>query len=179
MSRKGRMPIPVPNGVEVAMKGRQLSVKGPKGTLSRPVVDGVNVGVAEGVVTVTVAKADRWHKSLHGLYRALVANMVQGVSQGFARTLELVGVGYRAAVQGRVLDLTLGFSHPTKVGIPEGLEVKVDKGTQVVISGLDKQRVGQFAAEVRSIRPPEPYQGKGVRYQDERVRRKAGKTAKK
>jgi large subunit ribosomal protein L6 len=171
MSRKGRMPVPLPKGVEVAVKGAELTVKGPKGVLKQALVEGVQVSVAEGVATVTVAKGDRWHRAMHGLYRALVANMVQGVAEGFAKTLEMVGVGYRSAVSGRTLDLSLGFSHPTKKTIPEGIEVKVDKGTN--------QQVGQFAAEVRAMRPPEPYQGKGVRYQGERVRRKAGKTAKK
>jgi large subunit ribosomal protein L6 len=179
MSRKGRMPVPLPKGVEVAVKGAELTVKGPKGVLKQALVEGVQVSVAEGVATVTVAKGDRWHRAMHGLYRALVANMVQGVAEGFAKTLEMVGVGYRSAVSGRTLDLSLGFSHPTKKTIPEGIEVKVDKGTNIVISGINKQQVGQFAAEVRAMRPPEPYQGKGVRYQGERVRRKAGKTAKK
>src|ERR1700730_2032113 len=174
MSRKGRMPIPLPKGVEVSIKGQELMVKGPKGALSRKVVVGVKVAVDEGNVVVGVVQEDRRHKALHGLYRALVANMVQGVAQGFSKTLEMVGVGYRSAVSGESLDLQLGFSHPTRVSIPKGIEVKVDKGTSIVISGADKQQVGQFAAQVRAIRPPEPYQGKGVRYQNERVRRKAG-----
>jgi len=179
MSRKGRMPIPVPKGVEVVIKEDHVSVKGPKGALNRTVVEGVKVALADGIVTVTVTGQTRTHKALHGLYRALVANMVQGVAEGFTRTLELVGVGYRATVQGRIIDLTLGFSHPTRVPIPQGIDVTIEKGTAVMVSGIDKQQVGQFAAQVRSLRPPEPYQGKGVRYRGERVRKKAGKTAKK
>jgi large subunit ribosomal protein L6 len=179
MSRKGRMPIPLPKGVEVSMKGQDLMVKGPKGTLNQKVVPGVKIAVAEGNVTVGVAHQDRRHRALHGLYRALVSNMVTGVAKGFTKVLEMVGVGYRSAVSGQSLDLSLGFSHPTKVTIPQGLEIKIEKGTVIQISGANKQQVGQFAAQVRAIRPPEPYQGKGVRYKDERVRRKAGKTAKK
>ena len=178
MSRKGKMPIALPKGVEVTVQKDQITVKGPKGTLSRTLVPGISVEKEHERIIVQASDESRELSRLHGLYRALVANMITGVAQGFEKVLEMVGVGYRAAVQGNLLDVQVGFSHPTKFQIPSGVTVKVDKNTTIVISGCDRQIVGQFAAEVRCIRPPEPYQGKGIRYKDEYVRRKAGKAAK-
>jgi large subunit ribosomal protein L6 len=177
MSRKGKLPIPLPKGVEVKVTSTEVSVTGPKGSLLQKLVPGVLVNVENNEVHVTIdsEKSDISH--FHGLYRTLIDNMVTGTSQGFERRLEMIGVGYRAAVQGELLDLQLGFSHPTKLPIPKGLTVKVDKNTLILISGFDKHLVGQFAANVRSMRPPEPYQGKGIRYSGEYVRKKAGKSA--
>jgi large subunit ribosomal protein L6 len=177
MSRKGKLPIPLPKGVEVKVSNSEVSVKGPKGSLQEKIVPGVQVKVENDQVLVSLAdeKSDLGH--YHGLYRTLIYNMVIGTTQGFEKRLEMIGVGYRAAVQGDLLDLQLGFSHPTKLTIPKGLMVKIEKNTLIIISGFDKHLVGQFAATVRSQRPPEPYQGKGVRYVGEYVRKKAGKAA--
>lgn len=177
MSRKGKLPIPLPKGVEVKITDAEVMVKGPKGSLHQPIVPGVQVKVEDGQILVGLAdeKSDLNH--FHGLYRTLIQNMVVGTSEGFEKRLEMIGVGYRAAVQGELLDLQLGFSHPTKLPIPKGLVVKVDKNTQITITGFDKRLVGQFAATIRSKRPPEPYQGKGIRYVGEYVRKKAGKAA--
>lgn len=177
MSRKGKLPIPLPKGVEVKTTDAEVSVKGPKGTITQKLVPGIGVKVEGGQVLVIIEdeKADIGH--FHGLYRSLINNMIIGTTEGFERRLEMIGVGYRAAVQGELLDLLLGFSHPTKLPIPKGLTVKVDKNTLIIISGFDKHLVGQFAANVRSMRPPEPYQGKGIRYLGEYVRKKAGKSA--
>jgi large subunit ribosomal protein L6 len=177
MSRKGKFPIPLPKGVEVSSSAEEISVKGPRGSLKQKLMTGITAETHEGSLVV---KLDEKHSDLgnfHGLYRALINNMVVGVSQGFERKLEMIGVGYRAAVQGDLLDLQIGLSHPTKLPIPTGLTVKVEKNTQITIQGNEKQLVGQFAATVRAMRPPEPYQGKGIRYQNEHVRRKAGKAA--
>lgn len=177
MSRKGKLPIPLPKGVEVKVSDTEVFIKGPKGSLHQPLVPGVQVKVEgnEVVVGLKDENADLGH--FHGLYRALIQNMVTGTTEGFEKRLEMIGVGYRAAVQGDALDLQLGFSHPTKLPIPKGLTVKIDKNTLIIISGFDKHLVGQFAATVRSKRPPEPYQGKGIRYVGEYVRKKAGKAA--
>ncbi len=178
MSRKGRAPITLPKGVEVQVKGNEIVVKGPKGTLQQDLVPGVSLTVENGVANVHVASDDRALRKFHGLYRALVNNMVLGTTQGFETKLEMIGVGYRAAVQGNVLDLQVGNSHETKLAIPQGIAVKVDKNTQISVTGIDKQAVGQFAAQIRAHKKPEPYQGKGIRYEGEYVRKKAGKAAK-
>ncbi len=179
MSRIGNTPISIPKGVEVKVQGATVIVKGPKGSLSLDVLDGVEVKVEGDQVVISLAEAFKEQKNFHGLFRALINNMVVGTTQGFEKILEMKGVGYRATVQGNLLDLQVGFSHPTKMQIPEELQVKVEKNTVIFISGIDKQLVGQFSATVRGIRPPEPYKGKGIRYRDEHVRRKAGKAAKK
>lgn len=177
MSRKGKLPIPLPKGVEVQSTNTEVTVKGPKGTMHQAIVPGVKVAVENNEVVVSLVDPDSDLTHFHGLYRSLINNMVIGTTTGFEKRLEMIGVGYRAAVQGDLLDLQLGFSHPTKLPIPKGLTVKVDKNTIIVISGYDKHLIGQFAATIRSKRPPEPYQGKGIRYQGEYVRKKAGKTA--
>lgn len=177
MSRKGKLPITLPNGVEVKVSDVEVSVKGPKGTLQQKLVPGVQVKVEDNQVIVSLENEQSGLDHFHGLYRTLIHNMVVGTTEGFEKRLEMIGVGYRAAVQGDLLDLQLGFSHPTKLPIPKGLTVKVDKNTLITISGFDKHLVGQFAATVRSKRPPEPYQGKGIRYAGEYVRKKAGKAA--
>ena len=171
------MPIEVPKGVDIALAGKTLSVKGPKGDLSLVVHSEIDVKVDDGVVTVQRPSDLPRHKALHGLVRSLVANMVTGVSEGFSKTLEIIGVGYRADTSEKGIKLQLGFSHPIDYPAPEGVTLECPKQTTIVISGADKQKVGQTAAEIRAFRPPEPYKGKGVRYQGEQVRRKAGKTA--
>ncbi len=178
MSRKGRIPVALPKGVEVKVTGKSVSVKGPKGTLTRELEQGIVLNIEPSQVLVSSEGEGSDARRFHGLYHALITNMIVGASTGFERRLEMVGVGYRAAVQGNLLDLQIGFSHPTKLPIPQGLQVKVDKNTLIIITGVDKQAVGQFAAQVRAMRPPEPYQGKGIRYEGEYVRRKAGKAAK-
>jgi len=177
MSRKGKLPIPLPKGVEVKVTGTELNVKGPKGTLKQELMPAIEVKVEGEEIIVSLTKGHENDGNFHGLYRSIINNMVEGTSKGFERKLEMVGVGYRAAVQGQLLDLQLGFSHPTKLPIPEGVNVKVEKNTNIYISGIDKQKIGQFAATVRAMRPPEPYQGKGIRYEGEYVRKKAGKAA--
>ncbi len=175
MSRKGKLPIPLPKGVEVKVSGSEVVVKGPKGTLRQPLHDGVKVHVEKEQVHVSVE--DDEMGNFHGLFRSLINNMVLGALQGFEKKLEMIGVGYRAAVQGRELDLQIGRSHPTKIPIPESVQVSIEKGTLITIKGCDSQVVGQFAATVRAKKPPEPYQGKGIRYAGEYVRKKAGKAA--
>lgn len=177
MSRKGKTPVVLPKGVEVTVSGNTVTVKGPKATLQQDFLPVVEIVVQDGQVQLATTKQDPTLNKFLGLYRALVDNMVIGVSKGFEKQLKMIGVGFRAAVQGRDLDLQVGFSHPTKLPIPEGIEVKVEKNTNIIIGGADKRVVGQFAADVRGTRPPEPYQGKGIRYVDEYVRRKAGKSA--
>lgn len=177
MSRKGKLPIQIPNGVEVKVANGEVTVKGPKGTLHQKLTPEVTVSVEDKAVVVQLAEDHDGDSSYHGLYRSLINNMVHGVSHGFEIKLEMIGVGYRAAVQGQALDLQIGLSHPTKMPIPEGLNVKVEKNTQIIIHGADKQMLGQFAASVRGKKPPEPYQGKGIRYAGEYVRKKAGKAA--
>jgi large subunit ribosomal protein L6 len=179
MSRIGKQPIPLPPGVEVEASGQQLVVRGPKGVLERTLPEEVEVLVADGVVSVTRRDDSRRARAMHGLSRTLVANMVTGVSQGFQKQLEIVGVGYRAQARGpEELELALGFSHPVIVRAPSGIGFEVPVPTRVVVSGIDKELVGQVAANIRKIRKPEPYKGKGVRYQDERVLRKVGKAGK-
>lgn len=177
MSRIGRAPIPLPDGVTVDIKGQHVSVKGPKGELSHTVVDPIVVVQEDGQLQVTRPTDRAPHRSLHGLSRTLVANMVQGVSQGFERRLELVGVGYRAQIKGRDLELAVGFSHPVLIQAPDGITFDCPAPTQIVVSGIDKQLVGQIAANIRKVRPPEPYKGKGIKYDGEVVRRKVGKRA--
>jgi large subunit ribosomal protein L6 len=179
MSRVGRSPIPVPSGVEVRVADRHISVKGPKGTLERDLPADMTVRQDDGVILVERPDDERRHRALHGLTRSLVNNMVVGVTEGYRKELEIVGVGYRATAQGpNRLELALGFSHPVSVDAPEGITFEVPSPTRVVVAGNDKQAVGQVAADIRRIRPPEPYKGKGVRYAGEVVRRKAGKAAK-
>ena len=177
MSRIGKAPISIPKGVEVKVQGSKVSVKGTKGTLDLDLLEGIEIKVDGDQVSVLLGEKLKEQNNFHGLFRSLINNMVIGVSQGFEKILDMKGVGYRAAVQGNMLDLQVGFSHPTKLSIPEGLQVKVEKNTVIFISGADKQLVGQFAATVRAKRPPEPYKGKGIWYRGEYVRRKAGKTA--
>lgn len=178
MSRKGKLPITLPQGVEVKIVDNMLTVKGPKGTLNQALRKGIQIKQEGNHLLVSLEESHADEGNFHGLFRSIIQNMVTGTTQGFDRELEMIGVGYRAAVQGQVVDFQLGFSHPTKLPIPAGLTVKIDgKGTAIVISGADKQQVGQFAATIRSIRPPEPYQGKGIRYKGEYVRKKAGKAA--
>lgn len=178
MSRIGKQPIPVPSGVEVDIQGSTVTVKGPKGVLTQTFNDDMSITLEEGAVYVRRPSDAREHRSLHGLTRTLVANMVTGVSDGYKKDLEIVGVGYRAALKDGGLDLSLGFSHPLVVQAPEGITFEVPAPNRISVSGIDKQKVGQIAAEIRGIRPPEPYKGKGVRYAGEHVRRKVGKAAK-
>jgi large subunit ribosomal protein L6 len=179
MSRKGKLPISIPKGVEVKISGSEVTVKGPKGTLHQQVDPAVILKLDGDKLTVSLDEKDLQEKGeLHGLFWALLQNMVNGTAKGFEKVLEMVGVGYRANVQGKALDLQIGFSHPTKIPIPEGLQVTIEKNnTVIIIKGADRQMVGQFAATVRAKRPPEPYQGKGIRYSGEYVRKKAGKSA--
>lgn len=177
MSRKGKLPITLPKGVEVKVANNELMVKGPKGTIHQKLIPSINLTVEEGTLVVALAEGHADEEHFHGLFRTLIDNMVVGTTQGFEKKLEMIGVGYRAAVMGHELDLQIGFSHPTKLRIPDGLHVKVEKNTNISITGIDKQAVGQFAATIRAIRPPEPYQGKGIRYSGEFVRKKAGKAA--
>jgi len=177
MSRIGKKPIDLPKGVTVAVSGRKVSVKGPKGTLEREVHRNMDVKV-DGQKVVVAPKVDNFeNRRYHGLTRSLLGNMVTGVATGFTRRLKLVGVGYRAANQGKAVNLTLGFSHPVVFDPPAGIEVKVDAQTTLIVTGADKELVGQVAAKLRSFRPPEPYHGKGVRYEDERIVTKVGKAA--
>lgn len=176
MSRIGQQPIAVPDGVTVAVEGGRVFAKGPLGELSTELPDGIQAGLSDGTLSVTRADDTRRNRSLHGLVRSLVFNMVEGVSKGFAKQLEIQGVGFRAAVEGSTLLLSLGFSGPKEFAIPEGVQVVVEGGTALTVSGPDKQAVGNAAARIRSYRPVEPYKGKGIRYRDEHVRRKAGKT---
>ena len=175
MSRIGKKPIPIPAGVTVTVDGSTVRVKGPKGELSQTFRPEVRVRVDDGRVVVDRVADSKTHRAMHGLTRALIANMVEGTVSGYRKTLELVGVGYRAEKKGNVLVLNVGYSHPVEYPEPEGMTISTPNPTTVVIEGIDKQRVGQVAAEIRSVRPPEPYKGKGIRYQGEQVRRKAGK----
>jgi len=175
VSRIGKKPIPIPAGVTVTVDGSTVRVKGPKGELSQTFRPEVRVRVDDGRVVVDRVADSKTHRAMHGLTRALIANMVEGTVSGYRKTLELVGVGYRAEKKGNVLVLNVGYSHPVEYPEPEGMTISTPNPTTVVIEGIDKQRVGQVAAEIRSVRPPEPYKGKGIRYQGEQVRRKAGK----
>jgi len=175
MSRIGLAPIRVPSGVEVSILKDKVVVKGPKGTLERVFSERVSFSIDDGVISVARRDDERESKAIHGLSRALLANMVKGVSEGFSKELQTVGVGYRASLNGSTLELQVGYSHPVRIDAPEGVVFEVPEPTKIIVSGIDKQKVGQAAADVRAVRPPEPYKGKGIRYVDERVRRKAGK----
>ena len=177
MSRIGLKSIKIPKGVEVKVNNLVVEVKGPKGVLKQEIKEGVEVEIKDDFINVSVTK--KGMASFHGLYRALINNMVVGTSAGFEKRLELIGVGYRASVEGKEIVLLLGFSFPIRMKIPEGIQVNVEKSINVVVSGIDKQKIGEFAAEIRASRPPEPYKGKGIRYKGEYVRRKAGKAGKK
>mgnify|MGYP003581236452 CR=1 FL=1 len=177
MSRIGRKPVPVPDAVTVEIAPGNIAVKGPKGELRQTLSPDMTVEQGDGVVTV-VRPTDRGeHRALHGLSRSLIANMVAGVTDGFERRLEIQGVGYRANLKGKKLELALGFSHPVAIDAPEGIDFEVPQPTEIIVKGIDKQLVGQVAADIRKRRPPEPYKGKGIRYRDEHVMRKVGKRA--
>jgi large subunit ribosomal protein L6 len=179
MSRIGRLPIHVPSGVEVTIEDQTVRVKGPRGELSHTVVSPITVDRAEdGSLQVHRPDDERESRSLHGLSRSLIANMVTGVTEGYSKTLEIVGTGYRVQARGRDLEFALGFSHPVPVPAPEGITFRVETPTRFVVEGIDKQQVGEIAAKIRRLRRPDPYKGKGVRYQGEVIRRKAGKTGK-
>ena len=179
MSRIGKLPVAIPAGVEVKVEdGNVITVKGPKGTLTRKLVEEMDVKVEGSEVIVTRPNDLKRNKSLHGLTRTLIFNMVEGVTNGYSKVLEIKGVGYRAAKSGNKLTLTLGYSHPVEMVDPEGITTTVD-GNKITVAGIDKEKVGQFAAEIRTKRPPEPYKGKGIKYETETIRRKVGKTGKK
>jgi large subunit ribosomal protein L6 len=179
MSRIGRLPITIPTGVDVTLEGRAVTVKGPKGTLSHTVAEPIEITRAEdGTLQVTRPDDERQNRALHGLSRTLVANMVTGVTEGYTKVLEIVGTGYRVAAKGSDLEFSLGFSHPVLVKAPEGITFAVETPTRFSVSGVDKQQVGEVAANIRKLRKPDPYKGKGVRYQGEHIRRKAGKAGK-
>jgi large subunit ribosomal protein L6 len=178
MSRIGKKPIELPKGVEVRQEGNAVTIKGPKGSLSTTLVAGIGLKVEKNVLQFTRGDEEGKTRAFHGLMRALVANNVRGVSEGFKRELDIVGVGYRAEVKGKEVVFQLGYSHPVRFAIPQGIDITVDAKTgHIVISGIDKQKVGQTAAEIRSLREPDPYKGKGIKYSDEVIRRKAGKAA--
>lgn len=178
MSRIGRLPITVPAGVDVKIDGNNVTVKGAKGTLTGTFNSNMTITLADGVVTVTRPNDLKENRALHGLTRTLIANMIEGVSNGFKKELEIVGIGYRCALQGKDLVLNVGFSHQVVMTPPEGVTVEVPAPNKIIVNGYDKQKVGQFASEVRGVRPPEPYKGKGIKYVDEVVRRKEGKAGK-
>ena len=178
MSRIGRLPISVPAGVEVSVDGSAVSVKGPKGTLTHTVAAPITVFVEDGTVQVSRPNDERESRSLHGLTRSLIANMIQGVSEGYTKQLEIVGTGYRVQAKGADLEFALGYSHPVPFNAPDGITLSVEGNNKVTVSGIDKQQVGQVAAKIRSLRLPDPYKGKGVRYAGEQIRRKAGKAGK-
>lgn len=177
MSRIGRKPIPVPDSVSVELTPGHVAVKGPRGELERSLSTEVKVEQDDGAITVSRPTDRGEHRALHGLTRSLIANMVQGVTDGFEKRLDIQGVGYRAQLKGKSLEMSLGYSHPVSVEPPEGIEFEVPQPTEVVVRGIDKQLVGQVAADIRKRRPPEPYKGKGIRYRDEQVTRKVGKRA--
>ncbi len=179
MSRIGKKPIDVPNGVEIKIAGSTVTVKGPKGTLTRSFNPDLTLKLENNQLLVERPSDHRTHRALHGTTRSLLANMVEGVTNGFSKTLELKGVGYRANKRGKQLVLNLGYSHPVEYTQPEGIEIEVPNQTQIIVKGIDKHLVGQVAANIRSYREPEPYKGKGIKYSDEVVRRKEGKTGKK
>ncbi|MGE5135725.1 MAG: 50S ribosomal protein L6 [Gemmatimonadota bacterium] len=178
MSRIGRLPVPIPSGVEVTISGRKVVVKGPKGELSHTVAEPIEVTQSDGTITVTRPNDEGEVRALHGLSRSLVANMVTGVTQGYSKRLEIVGVGYRVQQRGANLEFALGFSHPVTVNAPEGITLRVETPTRLVVEGIDKQQVGEVAANIRKLRKPDPYKGKGVRYEGEQIRRKVGKAGK-
>jgi large subunit ribosomal protein L6 len=178
MSRVGKKPIEIPAGVTVTNNDNHVTVKGPKGELSRSFNQDIQINIEENIITLTRPSESKQHRTIHGTTRAVLANMVEGVSKGFERSLELIGVGYRAAKQGKKLVLSVGYSHPVEIEPEEGIEVEVPSNTKVIVKGTDKERVGALAANIRQVRPPEPYKGKGIRYEGEYVRRKEGKTGK-
>ncbi|MDQ1664813.1 MAG: large subunit ribosomal protein [Actinomycetota bacterium] len=179
MSRIGRLPIPVPTGVDVSINGREVTVKGPKGTLWHRVAEPIEIAKEDdGTLQVRRPDDERQNRALHGLSRTLVANMVIGVTDGYTKTLEIVGTGYRVVAKGSDLEFALGFSHPVVIKAPEGITFNVEAPTRFTVSGVDKQKVGEVAATIRKLRKPDPYKGKGVRYQGEQIRRKAGKAGK-
>jgi large subunit ribosomal protein L6 len=176
MSRIGRKPIPIPSGVDVKVDAGVVQVKGPKGALQVDLMPGIEAEVADGAITLTRANEERQTRAFHGLNRALLANAATGVSEGWRKELEIIGIGYRAERRGSEVVFNLGYSHPIEFPVPEGIDIEVDaKANKVAITGIDKQRVGQVAADIRSLRAPEPYKGKGIRYAGERIRTKAGK----
>ncbi|MGE5417901.1 MAG: 50S ribosomal protein L6 [Acidobacteriota bacterium] len=179
MSRIGKKPIDLPQGVSVAVNGDVVTVKGPKGVLERSIPASMQVEQAENQILINRPSDNKQHRSLHGLTRTLVANMVEGVTKGFEKKLEMVGTGYRAAMQGNKLVLTIGYSHPVEMDPPDGIEFESPAATKITIKGIDKEKVGNMAAVIRDVRPPEPYKGKGIKYENEVIRRKAGKTGKK
>jgi large subunit ribosomal protein L6 len=179
VSRIGKKPVVIPNGVEVKYNDGVLTVKGPKGTLARELHPDMIIKIEENTITVERPSDNKLHRSLHGTTRSVINNMVEGVTKGFEKTLELVGVGYRAAKSGNKVTLSLGFSHPVEIVPEEGIEIDVPANNKLVIKGINKEQVGAVAAKIRSIREPEPYKGKGIRYENEVVRRKVGKTGKK
>lgn len=178
MSRIGVQPVPVPAGVEVQLNGNVIKVKGPKGTLERELHPDMVVQLSDGHITVSRPSDKKEHRALHGLTRTLIANMITGVTEGYQKNLEINGVGYRAAKQGSKLVLTVGYSHPVEIVEPEGIEISVPQPTRIEVKGIDKELVGQVAANIRAVRRPEPYLGKGIMYEGERIRRKAGKAGK-
>jgi large subunit ribosomal protein L6 len=178
MSRIGNKPITVPEGVEVTLDGQKITVKGPKGTLEREIHNNISVKLENGVITVTRPNDQKENRSLHGLTRTLINNMIEGVSKEYTKQLEINGVGYRAAKQGKTLVLTLGYSHPVNMEEPEGITFEVPSPNSIIVRGIDKELVGQTAAVIRTKRPPEVYRGKGIKYVDEHIRRKEGKTGK-
>lgn len=178
MSRIGKYPVPVPSGVDVTIEGAVVTVKGPKGTLAHTAAAPMTVERTDEGIQVKRPDDERESKSLHGLTRTLIANMVEGVTNGYEKKLEIVGTGYRVALKGKDLEFALGFSHPVVIAPPEGITFSVDGPTKLAVAGIDKQQVGEMAANIRKVRPPEPYKGKGIRYAGEQVRRKAGKTGK-
>jgi large subunit ribosomal protein L6 len=177
MSRIGKLPVVVPSGVTVTVTGNRVGIKGPKGELARELPSALGVSHADGKISVTRPSDETMHKALHGLARTLVANMVEGVTKGYSKQLEIVGVGYKAEPRAWGLNLVLGFSHPIEYRAPTGIKLSAPQPTSVIIEGADKEMVGQVAAEIRSLRPPEPYKGKGIKYVGEQIRRKAGKAA--
>ncbi|OEF97924.1 50S ribosomal protein L6 [Desulfuribacillus alkaliarsenatis] len=179
MSRTGKKPIDLPSGVELTKGEGTITVKGPKGTLTKPLHPDMIINQEENQILVDRPSDRKDHKSLHGTTRSVIANMVEGVTKGYERNLELVGVGYRAAKQGNKLVLTVGYSHPVEIVAEEGLEIDVPSNTKITVKGIDKEKVGALAANIRSVREPEPYKGKGIRYEGEKVLRKEGKTSKK
>lgn len=178
MSRIGLKPIEIPQGVEVKMDGNIATVKGPKGELTRSLVSDITINIQENEITFERPSNNKEHRALHGTTRSLISNMVIGVHKGFEKSLEINGVGYRAQMQGNKLVLNAGYSHPVEIEAREGIEIEVPKNTQIIVKGIDKELVGAVAANIRAVRRPEPYKGKGIRYVDEYVRRKEGKTAK-
>ncbi|WP_181777241.1 50S ribosomal protein L6 [Amycolatopsis pittospori] len=178
MSRIGKLPVAVPSGVEVTITGQQIKVKGPKGTLEHTIAEPITVEQADGTLQVKRPDEERTSRALHGLTRTLVNNLVVGVTQGYEKKLEIHGVGYRVQAKGSDLEFALGYSHPVKIEAPEGITFKVETPTRFSVSGIDKQKVGQIAAVIRKLRRPDPYKGKGLRYEGEKIRRKVGKTGK-